>query len=107
MNDKSRVAGAPKLQRAGAVQDAARFLIIIVPHEASCSAAALCRFLRRTQAEGAKSSGKGRNMPPRQGWGIFGSGFYKDVALRLWENMIAETLRNGGESPLVTARSRC
>jgi len=80
MNDKSRVAGTPKLQRAGAVQDAARFLIIIVPREASWSAAALCRFLRRTQAEGAKSSGQGRNMPPRRGWGIFGLGFYKDGA---------------------------
>jgi hypothetical protein len=28
-----------------------------------------------------KSSGKGRMMPPRRGWGIFGLGFYKDVAL--------------------------
>jgi hypothetical protein len=28
----------------------------------------------------AKASGKGRMMPPRRGWGIFGLGFYKDVA---------------------------
>jgi hypothetical protein len=27
-----------------------------------------------------KFSGKGRKMPPRRGWGIFGLGFYKDVA---------------------------
>jgi hypothetical protein len=32
------------------------------------------------KAEGAKSSGKGRKLPPRRGWGIFGLGFYKDVA---------------------------
>jgi hypothetical protein len=27
-----------------------------------------------------KFSGKGRMMPPRRGWGIFGLGFYNDVA---------------------------
>jgi hypothetical protein len=49
-----------KLQRAGAVQDAARFLIISVPRGASWTAAALCRFLRRTQA-------KGRNLLAKDG----------------------------------------
>jgi len=28
----------------------------------------------------AKTSGEGRMMPPQRGWGIFGLGFYKDVA---------------------------
>jgi hypothetical protein len=37
-----------------------------------------------------KSSGTGRMMPPRRGWGIFGLGFYKDVAPTALANVAIE-----------------
>jgi hypothetical protein len=48
---------------------------------------------------GAKSSGKGRMMPPRRGWGIFGLGFYEDVAPTALRKM--DAILNAGNSLVV------
>jgi len=55
--------------------------MVIMPRGASWTAAALCRFLWRTQAEGERNLlAKDGRCRPDGAEGIFGLGFYKDVA---------------------------